>query len=266
MSEKMSNAPVYYALAQAHFNPVAAMAKYVNDVQDSLRHQGYVLYEPQQMTHLQFTTNGATPVEPKVAQTTSWLISKSDRTCGFILTDSSLAFHTTHYQTSHEFIPELLLGINVVHDVVKLDHISRLGLRYLDALLPVPGESLEQYLVDSLHGITFGSTRRYSLNEAVFETECESLLRKSTLVARVHQFINSPLGHPPGLAPHGLIRMPRFEIKEPTHHAVLDTDHFMEGQMPLDLGKIKEALFSLHATIKLVFEAATTDHARASWR
>ena len=36
MSEKMSNAPVHYALAQAQFNPVAAMAKYVNEVQDRL--------------------------------------------------------------------------------------------------------------------------------------------------------------------------------------------------------------------------------------
>ncbi len=36
----MSNAPVYYALAQVQFNPVAAMAKYVDDVQDHLRQLG----------------------------------------------------------------------------------------------------------------------------------------------------------------------------------------------------------------------------------
>ena len=42
MSEKMSNAPVYYALAQAQFNPVAAMAKYVYEVQDLLRRDGYM--------------------------------------------------------------------------------------------------------------------------------------------------------------------------------------------------------------------------------
>lgn len=55
MSEKMSNAPVYYALAQAQFNPVAAMAKYVYEVQDLLRRDGYTLFEPQQVTHLQLT-------------------------------------------------------------------------------------------------------------------------------------------------------------------------------------------------------------------
>ncbi len=48
----MSNAPVYYALAQAHFNPVAAMSKYVDQIQDRLRREGYPLFEPQQVTHL----------------------------------------------------------------------------------------------------------------------------------------------------------------------------------------------------------------------
>lgn len=37
----MSNAPVYYALAQAQFNPVAAMSKYVDQIQDEGR-QGFM--------------------------------------------------------------------------------------------------------------------------------------------------------------------------------------------------------------------------------
>ena len=46
----MSNAPVYYALAQARFNPVAAMSKYVDQIQDRLRREGYPLFESQQVT------------------------------------------------------------------------------------------------------------------------------------------------------------------------------------------------------------------------
>lgn len=52
MSDRMSNAPVYYALAQAQFNPIAAMANYVDRVQDRLRREGYPLYEPQRATRL----------------------------------------------------------------------------------------------------------------------------------------------------------------------------------------------------------------------
>jgi uncharacterized protein (TIGR04255 family) len=261
----MSNAPVYYALAQAQFNPVAAMAKYVDEVQDRLRREGYTLFEPQQRTRLQFVAApGEPPTEPQIAQTASWLITKSARTSGFILSASSITFHTTHYQTSKEFIPELLRGLKAIHEVVKLDHIGRLGLRYLDAVLPQLGETVNQYLADGLHGVRFGATQRYALNESVFETECDPLVSKGTLIARVHR-ATAPLDYPPDMVPNGLVPMPKFEIKDIRPHAVIDTDHFVEGRMPLDFDKIGEQMSGLHATIKLAFEATITDHARVVW-
>ncbi|MDR2032578.1 MAG: TIGR04255 family protein [Azoarcus sp.] len=64
MSKKMPNAPVYYALAQAHFNPIAAMAKYVDQIQDQLRHE-YPLFESQQFMQLLISGPGqAQPVVP----------------------------------------------------------------------------------------------------------------------------------------------------------------------------------------------------------
>ena len=120
---------------------------------------------------------------------------------GFILTASSITFHTTHYQTSNEFIPELLRGLKAVHEVVKLDHIGRLGLRYLDAVLPQLGENVDQYLADGLHGVRFGATQRYALNESVFETEGDPLVSKGTL--EIAQSSPSDQLHPGLPARHG---------------------------------------------------------------
>ena len=132
----MSNAPVYYALAQAHFNPVAAMSKYVEQIQDRLRREGYPLFEPQQVTHLIVPGPSQTQqAEPEIRHTLSWLITRSDRTAGFILAPSAITYHTTHYDTREEFIPELLRGLAAVHEAATLDHVSRVGLRYLDAVL-----------------------------------------------------------------------------------------------------------------------------------
>ncbi|QKE42228.1 MAG: TIGR04255 family protein [Ferrovum myxofaciens] len=261
----MSNAPVYYALAQAQFNPVAAMAKYIDEVQDHLRQESYTLFEPQQVTHLQLTAaHGQSLTEPQVAHTTSWLITKGDRTSGFILNASSITFHTTHYETSNEFIPELLRGLRAIHAVVNLDHVGRLGLRYLDAVLPKPDEMVDQYLAGGLHGVQFGAKQRYALNESVFETESGPLLPMGTLVARVHR-MTSTLGYPPDMVPNGLMQMTKFAINDVCSHAVIDTDHFVEGRMPLNFDKLGEQLSALHATIKLVFDATITDHARATW-
>lgn len=266
MSKKMSNAPVFYALAQAQFNPVAAIAKYIDEVQDRLRREKYTLFEPQQMTHLKFAVApGQKPIEPTFAQTTSWLITKGDRTAGFILNASSITFHTTHYETSAEFIPELLRGLEAVHQVATLAHVGRLGLRYLDAVLPRPGETVNQYLADGLHGVPFEGNRKYTLSESVFSTMAGPVLPSGTLIARVHR-MESPLGYPPDIAPHGLVPMAKFDIKDVQTHAVIDTDHFVEGQMPLDFDQLGKQLFDLHATIRLAFEATRTKYAQDAWK
>lgn len=261
----MSNAPVYYALAQAHFNPVAAMSKYVDQIQDRLRREGYPLFEPQQITHLVVPGPGQSQqTEPQITHTFSWLITGSGRTAGFILTPSALTYHTTAYETHNEFVPVLLLGLAVVHEVVTLDHVSRLGLRYLDAVLPRDNESVQQYLVGGLHGIEFNATQRYMMTESVFGTETGPLVPTGMLVTRVHR-MTAPLGFPPDMQPNGLTVTPKFEVKGARAHAVIDTDHFVEGHMPIDMDKLSEQLLSLHATIQSVFRATTTDHARAAW-
>jgi uncharacterized protein (TIGR04255 family) len=261
----MSNAPVYYALAQAQFNPVAAMAKYVDQIQDRLRREGYPLFQPQQVTHLVVPGPGqAQPAEPQIAHMVSWLITKSDRTAGFILAPSAITYHTTHYDTHKEFIQELLRGLTAVHEAVALDHISRLGLRYLNAVLPGVDETVEQYLVGGLHGVEFNATRRYTMTESVFGTETSPLCPDGTLVSRVHR-MNAPLGFPPDMQPNGLVVNPKFARQEPLEHAVIDTDHYVEGHMSLDINRLEDQLLSLHGTISDVFRAMTTDHARTVW-
>ncbi|TAN25836.1 MAG: TIGR04255 family protein [Castellaniella sp.] len=261
----MTNAPVYYALAQAHFNPVAAMAKYVDQIQDQLRREGYPLFEPQQLMQLIVPSPGqAQPQNPQIEQTTSWLMTRSDRAAGFILGPSTITYHTTHYQTHNEFIPELLRGVAAVHKVVSLDHISRLGLRYLDAILPRAGETTEQYLVGGLHGIDFNAPRQHAMAESVYTTDIHPLVPKGVLVVRVYRVV-APLGFPPDMLPTGLVVAPQFASTEPCEHAIIDMDHYVQGRMPVETSKLNEQLLSLHATIKSAFGATTTDHARGVW-
>jgi len=261
----MANAPVYYALAQARFNPVTAMSKYVEQIQDRLRQVGYPLFEPQQITQLVVPAPDQVPqAEPQITHTVSWLITRSDRTAGFILAPSAITYHTTHYDTHEEFIPELLRGLATVHEAVTLDHVSRLGLRYLDAVVPRAGESVEQYLVGGLHGLDFDAHPLYRLAESAGRTEIGPLVSEGTLVARVYR-MTAPLRFPPDVQPSGLMINPKFDAKETQAHAVIDTDHFAEGHMPIDQDKLGEQLISLHATIKSVFRAMTTDYALGAW-
>ncbi|MBN2327230.1 MAG: TIGR04255 family protein [Candidatus Omnitrophica bacterium] len=261
----MPKAPVYYALAQARFNPVAAMKKYVCEVQDILRQKGYTLFEPQEIKQLHITAaSKQSPETVKVGKSATWLITKPKRDAGFILGTSSLAYHTTDYETHNEFLQEFLVGLKAVHQIVRLDHLSRIGLRYLDAVLPDEKETVEQYLAKGLHGVPFEGRLRYGFTESVFETNSEPLIRQGTLIVRIHRAI-APLGYPPDLVPYGLAPMPRFDIKNVIAHAVVDTDHFVEGQMPLNFGEIEQQLISLHSEIKKSFDATITPYAKEVW-
>jgi uncharacterized protein (TIGR04255 family) len=265
VSERMSKAPVYYALAQAQFNPVAAMSKYIEQVQDSLRRDGFTLYEPQQITHLQLTAGpDQAQGEPVVSQKTSWFISRSDRMSGFILNASSISFHTTHYETHQQFIPQLIYGLRSIHEIVSLEHVSRLGLRYLDAVLPEEGETVDQYLESGLHGIHFEAEPRYSLSESAFNTKLDAVVPNGTLVARIHR-LNSVLGYPPDMIPTSLVQMERFTLQDAQPHAIIDTDHFVEGIISLDFNAIENQLTELHKFIKSIFYSTVTGFAREKW-
>jgi uncharacterized protein (TIGR04255 family) len=255
--------PLYYALAQAHFNPITAMSNYIELIQNKMRLEGYTLFTPQEFNHLTFNQD----VQPQatVMKLPVWRFTKQDHTAGFVLTPTSLAYHTTHYTTHEQFLGDFLLALEWIHDILKLEHLSRLGLRYLNAVIPLDGETVQKYLADGLHGITLPEIPRYSLVESVFNTD----LKKTdhlygTLVTRCHQRYNL-LGYPPDIGPHDLTTLPQFLLKKPITHAIVDIDHFTESYLPVDFIQSKKNLLALHAKIKSTLSVMTTDYAQKKW-
>lgn len=131
-------------------------------------------------------------------------------------------------------------------------------------MLPRAGETVEEYVVKEVHGIPFEAKLRHALSESTFETNTGPLSSKGTLVVRVYR-TNAPLGFPPDMVPRGLVVAPKFDVKHACEHAVVDADHYVEGRMPLDMDQTSTQLLSLHKTMKAVFEATTTKHARDAW-
>lgn len=267
MDQKMSNAPVYFALVQAHFNPVAAMTRYVDEIQDRLRREGYPLFNAREITQLTIpgSNQDAKSLQPHIQQQKSWLLTRSDKKAGFVLGPSTITFQTTHYSSHREFIAELLRGLKAVHEAVDLDHVSRLGMRYLDAVLPQQNETVEKYLNPGMHGLDFEAKRQHALSESVFATDVQPLVAEGTLVVRVYLRAQGQLGFPPGISPEGLALNPAFDMKTPCAHGVIDTDHFCQGHIPLQFDGLEKQLLSLHTQVSAAFKAVATDHARRVW-
>lgn len=265
MSDKLKNAPVYYALAQAQFNPVAAIAKYAAEIQDELRLAGYPLQERQEGVQVQLlATDGINPPQPQISPVHMWTMVSGDRRSGFILAPNAITFHTTSYETREEFLPQLMLGLEVVHRIARLEFVARLGLRYLDAVTPAEHEAVSAYLVPGVHGVNFSARLSYQMSESIFDTDTGPLIDKGTLISRVHR-LNGPIGLPPDLQLNGLVLLEKFATRPPAPHAVIDTDHFVQGQMKIDLDALAAQARRLHSTIKDAFGATVTLHAVKTW-
>lgn len=265
MRPPLSNAPAYYALAQARFNPVAAMGEYAGKIQDRLRRKGYTILETEQLQGIEFQlSNGLESAQPKHAKPLQhWFLTKADRSCGYVLGEDFLTFQSTHYENHQDFFEHLVAGIEIVDEIVQLEAISRLGIRYLDAILPMEGESVENYLVAGIHGITIkGATRKFSAWESIFETVCAGYT--GTLLTKVYKAFG-PVGFPSDLIAKSVQLQPKFQLKE-SHHAVIDMDHYMEASFPASKGALLPVLIALHDAIDLSFHEIATPHAFEIWK
>ncbi len=261
---KMSNAPVFYAMAQVHFAPFA-VATYSSLFHDAVRAK-FPLKSASVIRRLELTQSGNMP-SAQINDSTLWLLTAADQHSGLILDDSTLTYHTTRYDTKMPFIDELVEALGHLHKIAKLDHLSRLGMRYLDAVFPKASHRIDEYLVAAVHGVSKPPLERsQAMCESIFRTQCRPLIDEGTLVSRVYQ-LHGKLEFPPDLLPtRNLKLLKQFEEQETAHHAIIDTDHFVEGMMPMELAGAKAQLESLHQGCSDIFRAVTTEFAQECWK
>ena len=263
MGKRMGQAPVFYTLAQVVFNPILQMAEFVPKIQDRLRLEGFPDFRKEQVRQIALALRQSEEEAPQVATQegpTRWSFVDAGRTSGYLLQPSGLVYHTTTYQTFEVFSKRLLDGLMLVHEHVGLAFIQRIGLRYLDAVLPKEGENLGQYLSGPVLGLS--SAVKGQLQHCL--TETANVTSDGMLVARV-LITDGELAIPPDLFPLGLSLSERFRnIKG--RHAVLDTDHFSVERFDFDLNKVAALLDASHTRIDEAFRLTATDYARKAWQ
>lgn len=262
MGTRMRQAPVFYTLVQVAFNSILQMADYVPTLQERLRRVGFPDFRQEKRRKIAVAMQQAEGEPPQVTTQegpTRWNFLDSAQTSGYILQPESLVYHTTAYETFEHFSQRLLDGLGLVHEIVSLSYIQRIGLRYLDAVVPRKGESLGQYLSAGVVGLSpvINGKLAHSF------TETASRSNEGTLVARV-LITDGELAIAPDLFPIPLKLEERFATVKGLH-AVLDTDHFANERFDFDLNRINANLKASHARINDAFSLTATDFARKVW-
>lgn len=260
------NPPIFYAIALVQFNQVAQMSKYADEIQEAMRLSGYSNFISSQGLQLSLSAAENGSQIPSVLPVPIWHHGKGDMSSGFVLQQTSLAFHTTHYEDHDVFFASFLKGLEIVHRIVRLDTVARIGVRYLDVIHPKEGESVEDYLNPGVGGLNFnGITNQYAAFEHTYITNVAPPFANGNLVARIFKSTGS-LAVPADISMEGLKLKSAFALPKPARHAVMDTDHYVQGMAAMDLTMIKAQLELLHAPLKTVFDQSTTQHAEKMWR
>ena len=255
----MTLAPVFYTLAQVQFNPIAKMSDYVAPLQEHLRRSGFPDFRLEHQIGLVIRRLDESQPDIQQQQQMRWSFTNAQRTEGYSLVSNTLIFHTTAYDTFEDFLRKTISGLKLVHQIVELAYIERIGLRYLNAIVAVGDDKLQQYINPSLLGLSgnLGGNLIHSFTETVTVIEDGNLIARSFIT-------EGGLPISPDLMPLQLELQPRFgEING--ENVVLDTDYSISKRSNFDIADVERKLISAHAVHTNAFKASVTDYARGKW-
>lgn len=260
MGKPLKKPPVYFTVAQARFNALLKLGDYLPAIQEGFRKAGYPAFTQHGGIAIQLVVvqDGQQPV-PQPVPHEQHMFGNAEQTHSFVLQANALTFQSTNYGTFEAFSQAFLKGLEMVHDVVKLDYTERVGLRYLDQVSSQPGEALESYLAPEVQGLSsrLGGQGVHSFSETL------STFGEVKLLSRV-VIQDKGLAFPPDLRPEGMSVQSRF-VEVHGRHAILDTDGFMEGRNLFSLDLVNAQLHEIHDIIGAAFKATVTEHALATW-
>lgn len=256
---KLHKPPLFYTVAQLKFNVIGQIGDYALRIQEYLRLHGYPDFRPITRTDLLVIDNNQLKSEVQPFKQQSWNFINSSATEGYSLEADALVFHTTLYHSFEDFLKKMLIGLNIVHEIINLAFIDRIGLRYLNAISPGENDTLTDYINNSLLGFSYleNSALIHSFTETIANIDNGTLVSRATIS-------ESGLTIPRDLYPIQLTIQDKFTTLT-GKLAVIDLDCYINQRFNFDSAIVKEKLSTFHDVITSVFRGAITNHALKVW-
>lgn len=251
----LSQSPLLLVLAQVRFSPILQMDKYIPEIQELLRSQGFPKF--QAVTQATIQVPGIPTFSQSQAVNSEFMDSEGKRS--IVLGTESLSLTVTDYSTFEDFRIGLQIALLTLHEAVKVSLRTRVGLRYINLVIPNEGKAMSDYVHPEILGLLKGDLPLQRM-AYVSQLLCESEIGKFILRC-THQAGGSVL--PPDLQPLRLsLNKPSFLNQE---FCILDFDHFTDEQSEFDVATISTDFGNLHDVLDQGFRAAVTPKALKEW-
>lgn len=261
MGTKLRSAPVFFTLAQVRFNSVLALDRYLPEVQDGLRETGFPAYKPSTTQVFQITADGdgiQALQQPRIRH----IFQNKQQTAAILLDTDALTFELSDYPVFDQFARSFGDALRVVARCLPLEFSERVGMRMLDAIQPLAGDSIEQYLAPEALGLSrlvrSDLSHQQTLVETHFKSEGRGLIVRSVRV-------NSGLAIPPDLNPLNVSLNERF-TKYTSPAVMLDCDSYEQTRETFDVDELVARLTNLKAALSASFRSLVTDYALEVWQ
>jgi len=257
------NAPLAYALAEVRTERLADLKNYQPKIAGRLRDE-YPVQRASQAVKL-VATGTQLVIEPD--QDTAWEFATPDNRTAVILRPNGLVLHATAYIDSRDFLARLQRAVGVFAQEIPSIYVNRLGLRYIDFVLPREGEEPEAYVDRRLNpdlGLTKEASSITATSLAIYRMKSGEQLTLRYIRARGKPEMPPDLGML-SLDPSPLMKATDMKDDQPT--AVLDTDcsRTYAPVERLDPGRVQEEFALIYEISFDAFMAAITDHAQNVW-
>ncbi len=264
MGAPLKNPPVYFTICQVRFNQVLKLSELLTTIQDGFRKVGYPAYETQSNLVIQMVAQASKDGKPEQLQPMpstidSYKFGNLESTHLFILDSQSLTLQSTKHGCFEIFSAEFLKGLDIIQNGMSLSFTERVGLRYLDRVMPLEGDALEQYLVPEVHGLLnrLGGQGLFTYSEAMSQHD-DVILRSRVLIQ------GGALVFPPDVQPNNMVVETRFNEYTGVS-AILDNDGFVEKREAFSLNGISAHLNKIHDNVNSAFTTTVTKYALEAW-
>jgi uncharacterized protein (TIGR04255 family) len=263
----LARQPLVLVLAQARFSPVPKIEKFLQEIQDFLRKNGYPINPGQKSVLFEVSPGGIRQTE--VPQ---WRFENPLQTAAVLLDHEQILLQTTAYRNFESFIGEFLRIFSFVLTTTESDKfgvIVRLGLRYVDLIQKqTQDDSIDLYLHPGLRGMLCSEyvdkKKQYTLS-----TIGRTFLNDNQAGTLSIRIIRGEKGIdlPPDLL--GAAPSNRRHVPGDEDIAIVDMDHYWNGCIGpnIEIQVIEKILFSLHDSIINGFHSSViTEEGIKKWK
>lgn len=262
MGKRLTNAPVYFTILQVKFNAILNLADFLPKIQDTFRRMNYADYRTDKHFVFELATKEAQDqnLPPVPTQKDRYFFGNADKTYLFILDSNSLTLQSTDYKDFDVFSGEFYKALESIHSIVEFAFIDRIGLRYLDRVMPRTGEALDLYLIPEIAKASrsLNGTLHYTYNEIMAETDGVTVISRFMI-----QY--GGLGFPPDIDITGMNIQSKFTDYVGLS-AVLDNDGFIERRQEFSVSTFAEQIKQIKKVVKNSFKSVLNPEAFEAWK